>query len=1153
MASADEVDEELVAPVVLDESLVDLCAAQMVDTDDELTGDKAPGTSRPVWCLWGVYEPAQLLSVQQSNYHVAFEDGVERWCAAGELILPQMQVPHHWFQPGAPIFRPVLPLVGKDQLEAMLAGTMSRMLDYFSLIDCNGNGTVSREEFESAIELLGVTVSKQDLDTIFNAYDRDGSGVLTYYEYIRLTLRNSLAKASKRVMDLFRSWDKDGSDSISRAEFRQAAHTIGFDAPDAEIDRCFDEMDSSGDGMISFREMNRQLRSGLDNHVDGNGLVPCKPPQPTYVQGTLVAPKRGMNDGNETWMVRTDDDEKSLTHHPVSALRMPMAHFGMLGHGGRAKISDTMLALRGRWRKGIASCSSHTRGHCVTLEAVSASGDGKAAPGLADVWVTGDQIYEDSPVDPSTVSVPGVRVLGLPSSGSHDDPCEMWVRSAEGEQNVLCAADDGSECYLSLTNLRLRMAPSFRALVASGGFQRATVTRITPDGMYAVSLVGGAMRWASACELVSPLALNQLESGDNTIIPVGTLVAVAPEEGIGKARWITAATVAARSADGNSPPPSSIALRRPALQTPLRIHMVRGQDGSFGFGVDASSCVSDLKTGGPAASAGLEMGDRVLMANGVAVKSNEDLAEAVAGKGEIDVAVAVDCNGAAEDGDGNGDGEVNAGEKGVVWVVPRGRVLVPLLSPGMCPAHTLTIGSVVFAMVGGWREALVELSEGRKYKMDHGMGEKRWAGGGEIAWHDIAPMKYDVMAAKPMLAWDKSNGAFHPAMVTGERTSGFTVVFDSGSSTTLTLADLRERWTLPVRVLCQHGDYMPCKILEALGGLLRVEFADSSVEWALPNDVLAEQATDSSNPLGQGFGADGSHVAVLDNARALLKGDTEGIKTATWRRANLVGELGLNPPAEVQVVMEESQAQLLVPIGGIRRLRRPDEAGDLVEGDAVHALRATWLPGVIYGIADECHGDGFDLRIPVHAYRQTGSTITAVDTTVSSTGFVTMDEGDAALLSRLKRGKPLLVRDEVHGRWREGLLVKLPDKEGMMTLMCANGNQVVATTSQVRARVGESHPIEHVSRLIDNRSLRFEGYMALVIQKKLRMLLARRLVKNMYRERNAAVRIQKHARGWLCRLHLAYEIAARSEKAATRIQTAYRGCVRYRSLPANLA
>ena len=131
--------------------------------------------------------------------------------------------------------------------------------------------------------------------------------------------------------------------------------------------------------------------------------------------------------------------------------------------------------------------------------------------------------------------------------------------------------------------------------------------------------------------------------------------------------------------------------------------------------------------------------------------------------------------------------------------------------------------------------------------------------------------------------------------------------------------------------------------------------------------------------------------------------------------------------------------------------------------------------------------------------------------------------------------------------------MKLPDKEGMMTLMCANGNQVVATTSQVRARVGESHPIEHVSRLIDNRSLRFEGYMALVIQKKLRMLLARRLVKNMYRERNAAVRIQKHARGWLCRLHLAYEIAARSEKAATRIQTAYRGCVRYRSLPANLA
>ena len=203
---------------------------------------------------------------------------------------------------------------------------------------------------------------------------------------------------------------------------------------------------------------------------------------------------------------------------------------------------------------------------------------------------------------------------------------------------------------------------------------------------------------------------------------------------------------------------------------------------------------------------------------------------------------------AAANGDGVGTGEADEadaddGDDGVAWVVPRSRVLLPLLVRGMAPLHPLAVGDTVFAMSGGWREALVEAHEqggaehtGR-YRVHHGRGEWRWADGGELAWHDIAPMKFDVALGKPMLARHAALGSFHCAVVEAEQGAGFRCTFDSGLSSTLLVSELRERWTLPLRVLGLHGDYRRANVLEALGGLLRVQFTGGTVKWTLPEQA----------------------------------------------------------------------------------------------------------------------------------------------------------------------------------------------------------------------------------------------------------------------------------------------------------------------------
>ena len=80
--------------------------AETVDTDDELSLHTAAVDGAAVWCLVGPYEFAKVKAVQQHLYHVHFDDGPSRWATAGELVLPDQQVPARWLKPGADILRP---------------------------------------------------------------------------------------------------------------------------------------------------------------------------------------------------------------------------------------------------------------------------------------------------------------------------------------------------------------------------------------------------------------------------------------------------------------------------------------------------------------------------------------------------------------------------------------------------------------------------------------------------------------------------------------------------------------------------------------------------------------------------------------------------------------------------------------------------------------------------------------------------------------------------------------------------------------------------------------------------------------------------------------------------------------------------------------
>jgi hypothetical protein len=97
---------------------------------------------------------------------------------------------------------------------------------------------------------------------MFDACDVDGSGTISYSEYIRHALRDGLMRSAARVADLFRKWDADESGTVDRLEFRRAVRALGFDAPREAVDELFRSLDLDSSGTVDYRELHRMLRQG---------------------------------------------------------------------------------------------------------------------------------------------------------------------------------------------------------------------------------------------------------------------------------------------------------------------------------------------------------------------------------------------------------------------------------------------------------------------------------------------------------------------------------------------------------------------------------------------------------------------------------------------------------------------------------------------------------------------------------------------------------------------------------------------------------------------------------------------------------------------------------------------------------------------------
>ena len=113
-------------------------------------------------------------------------------------------------------------------------------------------------EARNAAALRGGKLDKDSSKIFGKAAMLDASSGVPILQQLQRALASPGVLA--RVIDIFRAWDEDGSGTVSRFEFARALPVLGLRVERAQAESLFDSIDEDGSGSVEYAELHRKLR-----------------------------------------------------------------------------------------------------------------------------------------------------------------------------------------------------------------------------------------------------------------------------------------------------------------------------------------------------------------------------------------------------------------------------------------------------------------------------------------------------------------------------------------------------------------------------------------------------------------------------------------------------------------------------------------------------------------------------------------------------------------------------------------------------------------------------------------------------------------------------------------------------------------------------
>ncbi|KAM9717206.1 uncharacterized protein ACNS7B_020945 [Menidia menidia] len=131
----------------------------------------------------------------------------------------------------------------------------------FDILDTDGNGIISVEDVQMALEGLGFEPKEEE--TVRRVADivKEASGTIDFGDFLSIVNLKVNEKESKElVLKAFRRFDVDSKGKISFKNLKRVAKESGLNLTDEQLQEMIDEADQDGHGEVGEQEFLRRMK-----------------------------------------------------------------------------------------------------------------------------------------------------------------------------------------------------------------------------------------------------------------------------------------------------------------------------------------------------------------------------------------------------------------------------------------------------------------------------------------------------------------------------------------------------------------------------------------------------------------------------------------------------------------------------------------------------------------------------------------------------------------------------------------------------------------------------------------------------------------------------------------------------------------------------
>mmetsp|Transcript_65849 Transcript_65849/g.140887 ORF Transcript_65849/g.140887 Transcript_65849/m.140887 type:complete len:531 (-) Transcript_65849:4-1596(-) len=143
------------------------------------------------------------------------------------------------------------------------ASKIEHLRTSFEQMDRNGDGVLQPQELHDGLKSSGI--ANAELMEVLRTIDTDGSGAISYTEFIASTYEFQRSLQDSTVWSVFRIFDADHSGKLTKKELLEALgcethkNSISEKFPETSLESLIENLDKDGDGEIDFDEFKTLL------------------------------------------------------------------------------------------------------------------------------------------------------------------------------------------------------------------------------------------------------------------------------------------------------------------------------------------------------------------------------------------------------------------------------------------------------------------------------------------------------------------------------------------------------------------------------------------------------------------------------------------------------------------------------------------------------------------------------------------------------------------------------------------------------------------------------------------------------------------------------------------------------------------------------